>query len=347
MLKQHTEHLQHIARLIRRGCPARSSSPASCPAPPPTASTSPSAASHPHAPQAARRRSNSSPTPASPTHAPSAPNSSASWKARPPPPPISPASTGGSARSTPTASRRPPQKFSLKPALIGLHGQTIHHETTPHPFLGAPVRSTWQIGEAAVLAERLHCPVVSDLRPADLAAGGQGAPLVPMLDYALFRHATRNRILLNLGGIANVTAIPAGASIIISARLRHRPRQHGHRRPDAVRIRQALRPQRRRSQLRVRSSAISSPHFGAILTSPPLHPNPAAANSSAQPSRNASNNSRLKPRPPTSSPPQPTSLRPPSSKPSPPSAFRISKTMHLARSQPTSSPPAAAHATPR
>ena len=104
-------------------------------------------------------------------------------------------------------------KFSLKPALIGLHGQTIHHETTPHQFLGAPVRSTWQIGEAAVLAERLHCPVVSDLRPADLAAGGQGAPLVPMLDSTLFRHATRNRILLNLGGIANVTVIPAGASI--------------------------------------------------------------------------------------------------------------------------------------
>ncbi|HEY5057055.1 MAG TPA: anhydro-N-acetylmuramic acid kinase [Acidobacteriaceae bacterium] len=104
-------------------------------------------------------------------------------------------------------------KFSLKPALIGLHGQTIHHETTPHKFLGAPVRSTWQIGEAAVLAERQHCPVISDLRPADLAAGGQGAPLVPMLDYTLFRHPTRNRILLNLGGIANLTAIPAGASI--------------------------------------------------------------------------------------------------------------------------------------
>jgi anhydro-N-acetylmuramic acid kinase len=103
-------------------------------------------------------------------------------------------------------------KFSLKPALVGLHGQTIHHETTPHKFLGAPVRSTWQIGEAAVIAERLRCPVVSDLRPADLAAGGQGAPLIPMLDYTLFRHATRNRILLNLGGIANLTVIPAAAS---------------------------------------------------------------------------------------------------------------------------------------
>lgn len=104
-------------------------------------------------------------------------------------------------------------KFKLKPGLIGLHGQTIHHETTPRKFLSASVRSTWQIGEAAIVAERLRCPVVSDFRPADLAARGQGAPLVPMLDYTLFRHAKRNRILLNLGGIANVTVIPAGGSI--------------------------------------------------------------------------------------------------------------------------------------
>ncbi|HXE07074.1 MAG TPA: anhydro-N-acetylmuramic acid kinase [Acidobacteriaceae bacterium] len=104
-------------------------------------------------------------------------------------------------------------KLKLKPALVGLHGQTIHHQTKPTPYLGAPLPSTWQIGEAAVLAERLRCTVVSDFRPADLAAGGQGAPLVPMLDYTLFRHPTRNRILLNLGGIANVTVIPAGSTI--------------------------------------------------------------------------------------------------------------------------------------
>jgi anhydro-N-acetylmuramic acid kinase len=104
-------------------------------------------------------------------------------------------------------------KFKLKPELIGLHGQTVHHEATLHKFLGLPVRSTWQIGEAAIVAERLRCPIISDFRPADLAAGGQGAPLVPMLDFTLFRHATRNRILLNLGGIANVTVIPAAASI--------------------------------------------------------------------------------------------------------------------------------------
>ncbi len=64
-----------------------------------------------------------------------------------------------------------------------------------------------------MLAERLRVPVVSDFRPADLAAGGQGAPLVPMLDYSLFRHAKRSRILLNLGGIANVTAIPAAGTL--------------------------------------------------------------------------------------------------------------------------------------
>jgi len=75
------------------------------------------------------------------------------------------------------------------------------------------VRATWQTGEASVIAERLRVPVVSDFRPADMAAGGQGAPLVPMLDYTLFRDAKKSRVLLNLGGIANVTAIPAGASI--------------------------------------------------------------------------------------------------------------------------------------
>jgi len=64
-----------------------------------------------------------------------------------------------------------------------------------------------------VIAERLRVPVVSDFRPADIAAGGQGAPLVPMLDFCMFRHARRNRVLLNLGGIANITALPAGCKI--------------------------------------------------------------------------------------------------------------------------------------
>ena len=97
----------------------------------------------------------------------------------------------------------------ITPALIALHGQTIYHQASASDFLGAPVRCTWQIGEPAILAERLQLPVVSDFRTADLAAGGQGAPLVPMLDLCLYRHPTHNRVLLNLGGIANLTAIPA------------------------------------------------------------------------------------------------------------------------------------------
>ena len=97
--------------------------------------------------------------------------------------------------------------------LVGMHGQTVYHQGTAERYAGAPVRCTWQIGEPAVVRERLGVPVVSDFRPADLAAGGQGAPLVPMLDYCMFRHATKNRVLLNLGGIANVTAIPAGSGL--------------------------------------------------------------------------------------------------------------------------------------
>jgi anhydro-N-acetylmuramic acid kinase len=102
--------------------------------------------------------------------------------------------------------------LNLKPQLIALHGQTIHHQATPTNFLGKPTRSTWQIGEPSLLAERLRVPVVSDFRSADFAAGGQAAPLVPMLDFTLFRHPTKNRLLLNLGGIANITALPAACT---------------------------------------------------------------------------------------------------------------------------------------
>jgi anhydro-N-acetylmuramic acid kinase len=104
-------------------------------------------------------------------------------------------------------------KFGVKVGLVGCHGQTIHHEASAVRFLGAPVRSTWQIGEAAVIAERLRCPVVSDCRPADLAAGGQGAPLVPMLDWCMFRSPTVSRVLQNLGGIGNLTAVQAGCGV--------------------------------------------------------------------------------------------------------------------------------------
>jgi anhydro-N-acetylmuramic acid kinase len=104
-------------------------------------------------------------------------------------------------------------KLDVKLDLAACHGQTIYHQGVAAPFAGRPVRATWQTGEASVIAERLRVPVVSDFRPADMAAGGQGAPLVPMLDYVMFRNAKKSRVLLNLGGIANLTAIPAGSAI--------------------------------------------------------------------------------------------------------------------------------------
>ena len=116
------------------------------------------------------------------------------------------------ARAALTACRR----FKISPsriALIGSHGQTVFHQGKPGSFLGAShVASTLQIGEPSVIAERTGIITVGDFRPADIAASGQGAPLVPFVDCLLYRHPRRGRVALNIGGIANVTVIPAGAS---------------------------------------------------------------------------------------------------------------------------------------
>jgi len=104
------------------------------------------------------------------------------------------------------------RRFRLKAELVGCHGQTLYHQGEPSRFLGRKLAVTWQTGEGAVLAARVGVPVVSDFRPADMAAGGKGAPLVPFLDFLLYRDSRVGRIVQNIGGIANFTAIPAGAS---------------------------------------------------------------------------------------------------------------------------------------
>jgi anhydro-N-acetylmuramic acid kinase len=96
--------------------------------------------------------------------------------------------------------------------LIGCHGQTLYHQARTTAYAGRNFACTWQAGEASAIASSVGVPVVSNFRPADMFAGGQGAPLVSLLDYLLFAHANRGRVLQNIGGIANLTAIPAGAT---------------------------------------------------------------------------------------------------------------------------------------
>ena len=106
------------------------------------------------------------------------------------------------------AIRAAQRRAKLECELVGCHGQTIYHQSTSSPYLGRPIACTWQTGESALIAAAVGVPVVSDFRPADMAAGGKGAPLVPYLDYVLFRHRRFGRIVQNIGGIGNLTAIP-------------------------------------------------------------------------------------------------------------------------------------------
>jgi anhydro-N-acetylmuramic acid kinase len=97
-------------------------------------------------------------------------------------------------------------------SLLGSHGQTVFHLGAAARFQGRlRTPSTLQIGNISVIAERTGVPTVGNFRPADMAAGGQGAPLVPFVDYLLYRDRRRGRVALNIGGIANVTVIPPAA----------------------------------------------------------------------------------------------------------------------------------------
>jgi anhydro-N-acetylmuramic acid kinase len=134
------------------------------------------------------------------------------------------------------------RRFRIAPrkvALIGSHGQTIYHQGKASAFLGQRVASTLQIGEPSVIAAETGITTVGDFRPADMARGGQGAPLVPFVDYLLYRHARLGRVALNIGGIANVTVIPRAAqpaqvfafdtgpgNMVIDALVRHFTRGH-------------------------------------------------------------------------------------------------------------------------
>ena len=103
------------------------------------------------------------------------------------------------------------KRHDVQVDLAGCHGQTLYHQAKPAVYAGRRFGCTWQSGEAQAIAGLLGIPVVSNFRPLDMLVGGQGAPLVPLLDYVLFADAKRGRVLQNIGGIANLTAIPAAA----------------------------------------------------------------------------------------------------------------------------------------
>lgn len=108
---------------------------------------------------------------------------------------------------TETASKHNIPKENLK--LIGMHGQTVWHRPNPIEKFGLSIASTLQLGDGSALAKILNIPVVSDFRSADVAVGGQGAPLVPRFDFDFFRSDSHNTICLNIGGMANITNLPA------------------------------------------------------------------------------------------------------------------------------------------
>lgn len=97
--------------------------------------------------------------------------------------------------------------------LIGCHGQTVYHIPEPTAYLGSSIRGTLQIGDPSYLSEQFRCPVVSDFRIRDMAAGGLGAPLVPYTEFLLYRSEQEDVALQNIGGIGNITLLPAGCTL--------------------------------------------------------------------------------------------------------------------------------------
>jgi len=97
--------------------------------------------------------------------------------------------------------------------LVGCHGQTIRHIPVESEIAGKEIQSTLQIGDSSTLAQLLHVPVIGDFRMADMACGGEGAPLVPYFDYVAFSHPSETRGCLNLGGVANLTMLPPNGQI--------------------------------------------------------------------------------------------------------------------------------------
>lgn len=105
--------------------------------------------------------------------------------------------------------RIPPTKIDL----IGSHGQTVHHIPAERKLFGKRIRSTLQLGDPSTIAKLTGIATVGNFRTADMALGGQGAPLVPYFDYLMFRSTTMNRVLLNIGGIANMTLLKKNCTV--------------------------------------------------------------------------------------------------------------------------------------